>query len=86
MAKTPGRSFHTASDADTKRGLVSDVYFSRTVQILEARGDRRLELLVKGGQVARDLPPPRTIREFVLDQLRLVSRHTLRRCGERSAF
>jgi nicotinate phosphoribosyltransferase len=41
MAKTPRRPFHTASDADIRRGLVSDVYFSRTVQILEARGDRK---------------------------------------------
>jgi len=41
MAKTPRRPFHTASDADIRRGLVSDVYFSRTVQVLEARGDRK---------------------------------------------
>jgi len=41
MAKTQRRPFHTASDADIRRGLVSDVYFSRTVQILEARGDRK---------------------------------------------
>src|SRR2546422_4677183 len=40
MAHRPGRSFHTASDAEIKRGEVSDVYFARTVQILKARGDR----------------------------------------------
>ncbi len=40
MAQRPGRSFHTASDAEIKRGEVSDVYFARTVQILKARGDR----------------------------------------------
>jgi len=35
------RPFHTASDADIKRGEVSDVYFERTIQILKARGDRK---------------------------------------------
>jgi nicotinate phosphoribosyltransferase len=53
MAKAPGRSFHTASDADIKSGLVSDVYFSRTVQILEARGDRKR---VKAEVYAKSLP------------------------------
>lgn len=38
---TSGRSFHTASDAEIKRGEVSDVYFARTVQILRHRGDRQ---------------------------------------------
>src|ERR1041384_5271481 len=32
------RSFHMAAEADIKSGKVSDVYFSRTVQILKARG------------------------------------------------
>jgi nicotinate phosphoribosyltransferase len=53
MAKAPGRPFHTASDADIKSGLVSDVYFSRTVQILEARGDRKR---VKAEVYAKSLP------------------------------
>ena len=53
MAKTPGRPFHTASDADIKRGLVSDVYFLRTVQILEARGDRKR---VKAEVYVKSLP------------------------------
>ena len=39
MANTPRRPFHTASDADIKSGDVSDVYFSRTVQILKHRRD-----------------------------------------------
>src|SRR6059036_108532 len=38
---TPKRPFHTASEADIKRGEVSDVYFARTVQILIHRGDRK---------------------------------------------
>jgi nicotinate phosphoribosyltransferase len=41
MPGTPKRPFHTATDADIKSGEVSDVYFSRTVQILGARHDRK---------------------------------------------
>src|SRR5438046_4888292 len=41
MANAPKRPFHTASDADIKRGEVSDVYFARTVQILKHRNDRK---------------------------------------------
>ena len=41
MPNAPKRPFHTAADADIKRGEVSDVYFSRTVQILTHRGDRK---------------------------------------------
>jgi nicotinate phosphoribosyltransferase len=38
---TPKRPFHTASDADIKSGEVSDVYFARTVEILNRRHDRK---------------------------------------------
>jgi nicotinate phosphoribosyltransferase len=41
MPKQPKRAFHVASEADVKAGQVSDVYFARTVQILEARGLRK---------------------------------------------
>ena len=41
MPNAPKRPFHTAADADIKRGEVSDVYFARTVQILTHRGDRK---------------------------------------------
>ncbi|HXH81870.1 MAG TPA: nicotinate phosphoribosyltransferase [Candidatus Tectomicrobia bacterium] len=41
MTPSPDRLFHTASDADIKSGRVVDVYFARTVQILEARRDRK---------------------------------------------
>jgi hypothetical protein len=34
----------------------------------------------------RDLPPPRTIRDFVLDQLRPVPLDTLRRQAQRRDF
>lgn len=53
MADTPGRPFHTASDADIRSGRVSDVYFSRTVQILQARGDTKR---VKAEVYVKSLP------------------------------
>src|SRR2546425_9563943 len=41
MPNAPKRPFHTAADADIKRGEVSDVYFARTVQLPTQRGDRK---------------------------------------------
>lgn len=38
---TPKRPFHVASDAEIKRGEVSDVYFARTIEILTHRRDRK---------------------------------------------
>src|SRR5690242_7907255 len=48
--------------------------------------DGLLKPLIAGGKIVRDLPPPRTIRDFVLDQLGPVSLHTLRRQGQRRDF
>jgi nicotinate phosphoribosyltransferase len=48
--------------------------------------DSLLKPLVTGGRVVRDLPPPRTIREFVLDQLTGVPLDTIRRQGLRRDF
>jgi nicotinate phosphoribosyltransferase len=48
--------------------------------------DSVLKPLVEDGRVARDLPPPRTIRDFVLDQLRDVPLETIRRQGMRRDF
>jgi nicotinate phosphoribosyltransferase len=48
--------------------------------------DPLLKPLVTGGRVSRDLPPPRTIREFVLDQLAGVPLETIRRQGLRRDF
>jgi nicotinate phosphoribosyltransferase len=48
--------------------------------------DPMLKPLVTGGRLARDLPPPRTIREFVLDQLARVPLDTIRRQGLRRDF
>ncbi|HSE91865.1 MAG TPA: nicotinate phosphoribosyltransferase [Methylomirabilota bacterium] len=45
-----------------------------------------LKPLVRAGRVVRDLPPPRTIRDYVLDQLTVVPLETLRRQGLRTDF
>jgi nicotinate phosphoribosyltransferase len=45
-----------------------------------------LKPLIRGGRVVRDLPPPRTIRDFVLEQLRSIPLDTLRRQGLRRDF
>ena len=45
-----------------------------------------LKPLLAQGRVVRDLPPPRTVREYVLDQASRVSLDTLRRSGERADF
>jgi len=50
---TPKRPFHTASDAEIKRGDVSDVYFERTVEILRHRNDRKS---VKAEVYVKSLP------------------------------
>jgi nicotinate phosphoribosyltransferase len=41
MTRHPKRVFHVASETEIKAGQVSDVYFTRTVQILNARGIAR---------------------------------------------
>ena len=38
MTSQPKRTLHVAAESEIKAGQVSDVYFARTVQILEARG------------------------------------------------
>ena len=45
-----------------------------------------LKPLVAAGRIARDLPPPRTLRDFVLDQLTRVPLDTLRRQALRRDF
>src|SRR5512145_1924683 len=45
-----------------------------------------LKPLIKAGRIVRDLPPPRTLRDFVLDQLDSVPLDTLRRQGLRRDF
>ncbi len=48
--------------------------------------DAMLKPLTRGGRIVRDLPPPRTIRDFVLDQLGPVPLETLKRHAERRDF
>ncbi len=45
-----------------------------------------LKPLIREGRLARDLPPPRTVRELVLEQLALVSLETLHRQGRRRDY
>ncbi len=45
-----------------------------------------LKPLLRAGRLARDLPPPRTIRDHVLEQLTHLSLDTLRRHGLRQDF
>jgi len=52
----------------------------------EGAWDPLLKPLLKAGRLARDLPPPRTIRDHVLEQLAPVSLETLRRQGQRRDF
>ncbi|HEV8440487.1 MAG TPA: nicotinate phosphoribosyltransferase, partial [Methylomirabilota bacterium] len=41
MTSQPKRAFHVATESEIKAGQVSDVYFARTVQILNARGNTK---------------------------------------------
>jgi nicotinate phosphoribosyltransferase len=50
------------------------------------RWEPLLKPLVQGGRVVRDLPPPRTIRDHVLEQLAALPLDTLRRQGTRRDF
>ena len=52
----------------------------------EAAWEPLLKPLVAAGRIARDLPPPRTLRDFVLDQLTRVPLDTLRRQALRRDF
>jgi nicotinate phosphoribosyltransferase len=48
--------------------------------------DALLKPLLTQGRLVRDLPPPRTLREHVLEQLRRVPLDALRRSGQRADF
>jgi nicotinate phosphoribosyltransferase len=50
------------------------------------RWEPLLKPLVRAGRVARDLPPPRTVRDHVLEQLARLPLDTLRRQGTRRDF
>jgi len=88
MPNAPKRPFHTAADADIKSGEVSHRQRAGTQLRARHHGDRR----PAHGQARQvvgcqgSLPPPRTLRDFVLDQLRSVPLDTLRRQGLRRDF
>jgi nicotinate phosphoribosyltransferase len=50
------------------------------------RWEPLLKPLVRAGRVVRDLPPPRTVRDHVLEQLSRLPLDTLRRQGTRRDF
>ena len=52
----------------------------------KGRWEPLLKPLVSGGRVVRDLPPPRTIRDHVLEQLARFPLETLKRQGTRRDF
>jgi nicotinate phosphoribosyltransferase len=52
----------------------------------EAAWEALLKPLLGSGRIVRDLPPPRTIREFVLEQLARVPLDTLRRQALRQDY
>jgi nicotinate phosphoribosyltransferase len=76
-----------AKDVLRRRGTLE------TVVVPAGRGapsdgtwDSLLKSLLAAGRITRDLPPPRTIRDHVLEQLRPVSLDTLRRTAQRRDF
>jgi nicotinate phosphoribosyltransferase len=52
----------------------------------QGRWEVLLKPLVRGGRIVRDLPPPRTVRDHVLEQLERYPLDTLRRQGTRQDF
>ena len=76
-----------AKDVLRRRGALE------TVVVPAGRGapndgtwDSLLKPLLAAGRITRDLPPPRTIRDYVLEQLRPVSLDSLRRTAQRRDF
>jgi nicotinate phosphoribosyltransferase len=76
-----------AKEVYRRRGALDTVVVpAGTPAPADGAWDAVLKPLVTGGRVVRDLPPPRTIRDFVLDQLRPVPLETLKRQGLRRDF
>jgi nicotinate phosphoribosyltransferase len=76
-----------AKDVLRKRGtLETRVVPAGSPPLAGGPWDPMLKPLMTRGRVARDLPPPRTIRDFVLDQLSGVPLETIRRQGLRRDF
>src|SRR6267142_1819580 len=76
-----------AKDVLRKRGTIETVVLpAGSPAPAGGPWDAMLKPLVTGGRITRDLPPPRTIRDFVLDQLSRVPLDTVRRQGLRRDF
>jgi hypothetical protein len=45
-----------------------------------------LQPLIKGGRVVRDLPPPRTLREYVIEQMARIELAPTRERGLRGDY
>jgi nicotinate phosphoribosyltransferase len=77
-----------AKDVFRRRGSLETVVVPAGTPAPQANGpwEPLLKPLLDGGRVVRDLPPPRTIREYVLDQLAPVSLETVRRQGLRRDY
>jgi nicotinate phosphoribosyltransferase len=75
-----------AKDVLRRRGTLDTVVVPAGTAAPAGTWDPMLKPLVTGGRVARDLPPPRTIRDFVLEQLAPVPLDILKRQGLRSDY
>src|SRR5688572_14249785 len=75
-----------AKDVLRRRGTLETVVIPAGAAPPAGTWDPMLKPLVTGGRVARDLPPPRTIRDFVLEQLAPVPLDTLKRQGLRQDY
>jgi len=69
-----------------RRGTLETLVVPAGARAPAGAWDPLLKPLITGGRVSRDLPPPRTIREFVLDQLAVAPLDTLRRQALRRDF
>jgi len=76
-----------AKDVYRRRGTLETIVIPAGAKPPDAGPwDALLKPLTRQGRVVRDLPPPRTIRDFVLEQLRPVPLETLRRQAQRRDF
>jgi nicotinate phosphoribosyltransferase len=75
-----------AKDVLRRRGTLETVVLPAGTAAPAGTWDPMLKPLVTGGRVVRDLPPPRTIRDFVLEQLAPVPLDTLKRQGLRRDY
>ncbi|HUF92451.1 MAG TPA: nicotinate phosphoribosyltransferase [Candidatus Limnocylindria bacterium] len=75
-----------AKDVLRRRGTLETVVIPAGTAAPAGTWDPMLKPLVTGGRVVRDLPPPRTIRDFVLEQLAPVPLDTLKRQGLRRDY